>query len=267
MEQSIDNSRHLLIDVVQAKVKSRGADLQGVVLRDVERPTVTVIIPTLNEESTIPSVILRLHELGYNDVLIVDGNSKDRTAQLAKNLGAEVILQRGAGKGTALRQAFNHDGIKGDMVVMMDADGSMNPEEIPFLIETLASGADVVKGSRFLSTGYSEDMSLFREIGNWFFLFLVNLFWSADYTDLCYGFAVFKNKTLKQLRTVLRSENFEIETEVFIKAKKMGFKVAEAPSVELRRRYGKSNLSCFRDGLRILKAIFLELLTEPPEHQ
>jgi len=223
---------------------------------------VTVVIPTLNEEGSIQSVIKRLRQLGYNDVLIVDGNSNDRTVHVARSLGANVVFQNGLGKGAALRQAFDHDALSGNTVVMMDADGSMNPEEIPQFIKTLNHGADIVKGSRFLSNGYSEDMSLLRRIGNWILLFLVNLLWSAGYTDLCYGFAVFRSSALVQLRPTLRSKNFEIETEVFIKAKKMGLRVAEAPSVELRRRYGKSNLSCFKDGFCILRTIIQELLTE-----
>jgi hypothetical protein len=143
---------------------------------------------------------------------------------------------------------------------MMDADGSMNPKEIPLLIKALDSGADLVKASRFLPYGYSEDMSLIRRIGNRFFLSLVNWFWSADYTDLCYGFAAFRKDAIEKLCPYLKSTNFEIETEVFIKAKKLGLKVVEVPSIEFRRRHGKSNLCIFRDGFRILKTIVEEFV-------
>ena len=117
---------------------------------------------------------------------------------------------------------------------------------------------DLAKGSRFLSYGYSEDLSLTRKIGNRFFLLLVNLFWSANYTDLCYGFAAFRKNAIEKLCPHLRSTNFEIETEVFVKAKKLGLKVIEVPSVEFRRQHGKSNLSVFPDGFRILRTIFRE---------
>jgi len=90
---------------------------------------------------------------------------------------------------------------------------------------------------------------------------LVKLFWKADYTDLCYGYAVLRKDTVEKLATVLKSQNFEIETEVFIKAKKLGLKVVEVPSVELKRRHGKSNLKCFADGFRILRTIIQEMYT------
>ena len=221
---------------------------------------VTVIIPALNEEKNIARVIQKLHQMGYDNILVVDGNSNDRTVEVAKEFGVNIILQKGNGKGAALRQAFNHDGLDGDVVVMMDADGSMDPKEIPLFIEALDSGADLVKGSRFLRYGYSEDMNMTRWIGNRFFVLLVNWFWSANYTDLCYGFGAFNKDAIKKLYPYLKSTNFEIETEIFIKAKKLGLKVEEVPSIEFRRKHGKSNLSIFTDGFRILKTIIEELV-------
>jgi len=117
-----------------------------------------------------------------------------------------------------------------------------------------------VKGSRFLSFGFSEDMSLIRRIGNLLFVLLVNLFWSANYTDLCYGFGVFRRDALEKLCPCLESTNFEIEAEIFIKAKKLKLNIVEVPSIEYRRKCGKSNLSAFRDGVRILKTIIDEAL-------
>jgi len=221
---------------------------------------ISVIIPTLNEEGSIAELIQELDQMGIYDVFVIDGNSRDRTVEIAKELGANVVVQNGTGKGAALRQAFNHADLHGDVITMMDADGSMNPKEIPLFIEALESGADLVKGSRFLSYGYSEDMNLIRRIGNQFFLSLVNFFWSANYTDLCYGFGTFRKDALGKLAPHLKSTNFEIETEVFIKAKKLGLKVVEVPSIEFRRRQGKSNLDIFRDGFRILRTIFRELI-------
>jgi len=231
-------------------------------MKKVENSDVTVIIPTLNEEKSIAEVIRELNQMGYG-VLVVDGNSGDRTVEIAKEFGASVVVQDGRGKGGALRQAFNHDDLDCGVVVMMDADGSMDPKEVPLFIEALDSGADLVKGSRFLPYGYSEDMSLIRRIGNRFFLLLVNWFWSANYTDLCYGFGAFRRDAIEKLCPYLKSTNFEIETEVFIKAKKLGLEVVEVPSIEFRRRHGKSNLCTFRDGFRILKTIVEELVNGP----
>jgi glycosyltransferase involved in cell wall biosynthesis len=225
--------------------------------------SVTVIIPTLNEERNIAEVIWELKHLGYDDILIVDGNSRDRTVEIAKDFGVNVICQNGTGKGDALRQAFNHTQVNGDIVVMMDADGSMNSKEIPSFIRALMSGADVAKGSRFYGHGHSEDMNLIRRIGNQFFITLVNLFWSTNYTDLCYGFGVFRKSAMKKLYPHLKAKNFEIETEIFIKAKKLDLNVVEVPSIEFRRRYGKSNLSIFSAGFRILRTIVEELANGP----
>jgi len=231
-------------------------------LEKIENSCVTVIIPTLNEEENIAEVIHELKHLGFLNLLIIDGNSQDRTVTIAKKLGVKVIHQNGKGKGNALRQAFSHNRQNGDydVVVIMDADGSMNPKEIFSLIEALKERVDLVKASRFMLQGYSNDMSLVRRIGNTLFVLLVNSFWSANYTDLCYGFAAFSKGAIEKLYPHLKSTNFEIETEMFIKAKKLELKVVEVPSVELRRKHGKSNLNAVKDGFRILKTIVREFI-------
>ncbi len=136
----------------------------------------------------------------------------------------------------------------------------MDPKEVPMFIEAMELGADVVKGSRFLPNGYSEDMDLIRKVGNKIMLLLVNFIWSTNYTDLCYGFMAFRRESLKKLSSRLNSTNFEIEAEICIKAQKLGLKVVEVPSVELRRGYGRSHLNTFRDGflilLRVLREVF-----------
>ena len=220
---------------------------------------ISIVMPTLNEARAIGGVLRDVNGRAY-DVLVVDGNSKDGTAEIARRLGARVLVQNGRGKGAALREAF--DIVDGDIIVMIDADGSMQPSEIDLYVRALASGADVVKGSRFLPGGRSDDISIFRRLGNIFFLSLVNLLWSTNYTDLCYGFTGFRKDALKKLYPYLESKSFEIETEIFIKAKRMGLKVVEVPSVEYRRKHGKSNLNSVRDGLRILRRIFLEFISE-----
>jgi len=220
---------------------------------------VSVIIPTLNEEKNLEGLLKELTGMGHFHILIVDGGSNDRTLKIAKKFGADIIIQNGRGKGVALRQAFNNPHL-GDPIIIMDADGSMSPKEIPSLIKALdSSGADIAKGSRFLGNGRSEDITPIRRIGNQFFLLLVNLLWSTRYTDLCYGFAAFRKAAIEKLCKHLESMHFEIETEMFIKAKKCGLKVVEVPSIEFRRKHGKSNLNIIRDGFNILKTIIREL--------
>jgi len=222
----------------------------------------TVVIPTLNEERSISELLFSLRRAGFSRILVIDGNSKDKTVEIAKRFGVEVVYQNGRGKGAALVQAFGHEYLQSELIVIMDADGSMNPAELPAFIEALEIGNDVVKGSRNLSGGGTEDMSLVRRIGNTFFVVLTNLLWSANYTDLCYGFAVFRKDAITKLYPNLKSRSFEIETEIFVKAKKYGLRIAEVPSVELRRKHGKSNLKALEDGLRILLTIVREFLNQ-----
>jgi glycosyltransferase involved in cell wall biosynthesis len=221
---------------------------------------VGVVIPTLNEEKNIEEVLLDLKNLGYYDILVIDGRSMDETTKIAKNNGAKVVLQNGKGKGNAIKQALSNGYLDADAIVMMDADGSMDPKEIIDLVEILNSGADIVKGSRFLKTGYSYDMSSLRRIGNMLMVTLVNLLWSAKYTDLCYGFAVFNRRAIEKLVPLLESQNFEIETEIFLKALDLGLVVKEVPSTEFKRKNGESNLNSFRDGFKILKTIAEEFV-------
>jgi hypothetical protein len=145
-------------------------------------------------------------------------------------------------------------------LVLMDADGSMAPEEIPVFMKALKSGADVVKGSRFMKGGSSYDMSLMRRIGNGLLMICTNILFSTRYTDLCYGYAVFSKQAVEKLAPILRSQNFEIEAEIFIKAAEIGLNVQEVPSTEFRRRYGSSKLNWIKDGVSIFGRIIREFI-------
>jgi len=220
---------------------------------------VSVVIPTLNEAKNLPDVLYRLPNV-VDEVIIVDGHSKDNTVEIAKEVlpNVKVILQKKSGKGDALRCAFDY--VQGDIIIQIDADGSMSPEEVPSFVEALHNGADVVKGSRFMVGGETYDMTTLRRVGNALMTMVVNILCSTKYTDLCYGFAAFKKKALQKLTPILESNNFEIETEIFIKAKKLGLNVVEVPSIEHRRKNGESKLNSFIDGFKILKTIVIASL-------
>ena len=222
--------------------------------------TVGVLIPARNEERNIKDVIFRLKNLGYDNVLVVDGCSEDGTLEMARRNGAKVIAQDGLGKGNAVRQVLSNEYFDVDALVLMDADGSMAPEEIPVFMKALNSGADVVKGSRFMKGGSSYDMSLMRRIGNGLLMICTNILFSTKYTDLCYGFAVFSRQAVEKLAPILRSQNFEIEAEIFIKAAEIGLTVKEVPSTEFKRRYGSSKLNWIRDGISIFGRIVREFI-------
>jgi hypothetical protein len=228
---------------------------------EVLRPDVAVVIPTLNEGNTIGAVLddISRHVEYRSDVLVIDASS-DETPTVAAEFGANVLRQHGQGKGTALRQAFCV--LESDIIVMMDGDASMRAEEIPGLIKALVSGADIAKGSRFLAQGGSDDLSFIRKLGNLLFVNLVNLIWSGEYTDLCYGFLAFKREALERLKPYLKSQRFQIETEICIRAKKLGMKVVEVPSRELRRNHGKSKVRGIRDSTQIFRTIIRECLIQ-----
>ncbi len=240
------------------KLWSQSSTLKDIEVAGPATFSVGVTIPARNEEKTIGDVVCRLKGLGYNNVLVVDGHSDDTTITVAENSGAKVVLQHGKGKGNAIRQVLGGGYIDADILVLMDADGLMAPEEVPVLIERLCSGADLVKGSRFLKGGKTYDMGLVRRIGNRLLMTAVNLFWSAEYTDLCYGFFVLNRRAIVKLAPLLKSENFEIEAEIFINALKLGLIVNEVPSIEFKRKNGASNLNTLKDGLKIFRTIVRE---------
>ena len=221
---------------------------------------VGIVIPAFNEEKNIGDVLCRLKNIGCDNVLVVDGSSKDGTVQIAKQNGAKIVLQDGRGKGQAIRQVLSNGYLDSDALVLMDADGSMSAEEVPRFVEALRKGADVAKGSRFIAGGGTSDMTSTRRIGNTLMTSAVNLLCGSKYTDLCYGFVAFNKKAIQSLAPLLESNNFEIETEIFMKSKKLGLKVVEVPSFECNRKNGISNLHTYRDGLKILKTIIRETI-------
>jgi len=217
---------------------------------------VSLVIPTLNEEKNLLIVLKQLKKIKtIREIIVVDKYSEDKTVEVAKKFGAKVIFDA-IGKGSALRKGMNI--AKGNIVITMDADCSMLPSEICLLTAGIEAGYDICMGSRFIQGGGTEDMPLIRKIGNKFFVFLVNFFWNMNYSDLCYGYRAFRKSIIKKLD--LKKNGFGIETELSIRAAKLGLKVLEVPSFEKARKFGKGNLKTFKDGWNILKTIFEELL-------
>lgn len=221
------------------------------------RPKVSLVIPTKNEVKNLPHVLPRIPAM-VDEIILVDANSTDGTVEMARQLCPDirVVAQPGRGKGNALRAGFA--AATGDIIVMIDADGSMAPEEIPAFVGLLLAGADYAKGSRFLHGGGTDDMEFHRYLGNVGLNLLVRILFGGHYSDLCYGYCAFWSRTLPVLNLV--SDGFEIETEINVKALKAGIQVAEVPSYEAERIHGHSNLNAIRDGLRVLRVILSERL-------
>jgi hypothetical protein len=219
------------------------------------RHTVSLVIPAKNEARNLPHVLERLPE-GLDEVILVDGQSKDVSMIAAKACRPDIriIAESNPGKGNALRTGFA--AAQGDLIVAMDADGSMDPSEIPQYVYFLEHGFDFVKGSRFVGGGGSLDITPLRKLGNRGLLAVANIFFDAQFTDLCYGFFAFRRCYLDHLD--LRSTGFEIETELTIRACVAGLRIGEIPSLELPRRTGHSSLRSFRDGQRVLRTLIDE---------
>jgi glycosyltransferase involved in cell wall biosynthesis len=216
---------------------------------------VSVVIPALNEAQNLPHVLPRI-PAGVYEVILVDGHSTDDTVRVARELRPDIriVYQQGRGKGAALRSGF--DAVRGDIIVMLDADGSTDPAEIPAFVGLLCSGADFIKGSRFLQGGGTADMPLHRQWGNKALTMLVRILFGGSFSDLCYGYNAFWTRVLPHLN--LDGDGFEIETMMNVRALRAGFKVAEVPSFEASRIYGVGSLRALPDGWRVLKTIFKE---------
>jgi glycosyltransferase involved in cell wall biosynthesis len=232
-------------------------------------PTVSVVVPALNEERNLPHVLTKL-PAGITEVILVDGGSVDRTIEVARELRPDIVVveQTRTGKGNALACGFA--ACTGDIIVMIDADGSTSPEEIPAFVDALVGGADFAKGSRFGPGGGSSDITWLRRQGNRGLNGFVNMLFRTRFTDLCYGYNAFWRKVLPALdlpSTELPrradgrkhwGDGFEIETLINIRVAACGLKIKEVPSFEHDRIHGESNLNTIRDGNRVLRTIMAE---------
>lgn len=223
--------------------------------RSLALPRVSFVVPTLNEAKNLPWLLPRIPEWAH-EVVIVDGRSTDDTVAVARSLreDVKVVMEPRRGKGAALQAGFR--AATGDIIVMIDADGSMIPEEAIVFISALMAGADLVKGSRFLQGAGTDDMSLFRMLGNWGLTQAVRLLYGGVFSDLCYGYMAFWAKYVPTLNC--DCDGFEIETLINVRALKNRLKIVEVASFEAPRISGLSNLRAIPDGWRVFKTILRE---------
>jgi glycosyltransferase involved in cell wall biosynthesis len=219
------------------------------------KPTVSVVVPALNEEGSIGWVMDHIPDW-VHEVILVDGLSTDRTEQvvLEHRPDAVMVRQLRRGKGAALRAGFA--AATGEIIVMIDADGSTDPREMQRYINALVAGADFVKGSRNLPGGGSMDFTLLRHLGNLGFVWAANILFRQRFSDLCYGYCAFWKRDLDMLG--LTADGFEIEMELILSAIKANLSIVEVPSMELPRRFGESNLNAWKDGKRVLRTLLRE---------
>lgn len=206
--------------------------------------TVTIVIPSKNEEGLIGEIVDAVR--AYGEVLVIDGHSTDRTRDIAAEHGARVVLDGGKGKGQAIRQSFA--AATTDIVVFIDADGSHDARDIPALVAPIAAGeADLVIGSR--GRGGSDELhgtieQLIRYVGSQLIMLAINYRWNVRLTDSQNGFRAIRRDV--GLALDLKSNLTTIEQEMLMRALKRGYRVAEIASHEYERKWGVSKVVVWR---------------------
>lgn len=223
-------------------------------------PEILFILPALNEERGVGNVLDRipsseLQRRGYHvKVWVLDGRSEDRTAEVAKEKGAKVLIQEGRGKGRAVSQAF--DFIHSDFVIMLDADNTYNPRDVLPMMSLLENGHDVVMGSRLQGSMHEGAMTKRNRLGNVMLSSIASILFRRFVSDLCTGFWGFKGSALRKITVDARG--FELEAQMFSRCAKSGLVIGEVPINYGCRNGDGTKLRSFSAGARIL----LTLLTE-----
>jgi glycosyltransferase involved in cell wall biosynthesis len=233
--------------------------------------TISVVIPAKNEEKNLLIVVKQIPR--FIDEIIICVSSLSDTSwkvynDLSNSYPVKFIVQSKLGKGAAQKNAINST--IGEVIVLLDADGSTNPSEITNVLNMLIeSNLDLVKGSRYLKLGGSDDLTAFRSFGNLILTRIGSLMYGQKYTDLAYGFVAYNRRSLMKLGATKTDNKFEIfsygngfefETLVLSRMARSKMKIKEFPSYELKRLGGFSNLHAIRDGFRILFTLVFERL-------
>jgi dolichol-phosphate mannosyltransferase len=221
-------------------------------------PSVLVIIAALNEEEGIGPSLAELKEVLDDPMyLVVDGNSTDKTVQVAKEMGAEVVVQKGRGKGRAIAQALNYVGSDSRYVVFTDADYTYPAEYIPKMVEILEGNPDVgmVTGDRFDKRFVlKKAMSNTFYFGNRFLAFMHYMLNGVKLRDPLTGLRIVRGEVLKGWKP--RSWGFDVEAELNYYVERKGYRIMEIP-IYYRGRLGEKKLK-LRHGFTILRRILLE---------
>ncbi len=221
----------------------------------------TILLPTLDEEDALLGVleeipVATLEQQGwFVEVLVVDGGSVDGTVQIAQDFGCEVILQTAqSGKGAGMRMAFEKFiTSKNSALVMIDADGTYSPKDIPRLLAKLKH-YDVVMGSRLRGEISEGAMTRLNYIGNHLLTWLAVSLYGVPITDLCTGAWAFRRESIEQMN--LNSIRFEIEAEMFANCSNTGLRITQVP-IRYDKRIGEAKLGSVRDGASIFRKLIV----------
>jgi len=221
------------------------------------KENIAVVIPTKNEEATIGPMVLALSQMTVN-IYVYDGNSDDRTFEIASRAGATVVRQKGRGKGRAIRQALEE--LPHNIVVFIDGDGSHDLKDIPKMVQPIIDGtADMVVASRYL--GGSDELhgtwhNFVRMVGSSLITLGINYRWKVHLTDVENGYRAVRRAALLPLG--LSASDFTIEQEMVMKMLKKGLRIAEIASHEYERKAGASKLPT-RQGWRFILKFMKDL--------
>jgi glycosyltransferase involved in cell wall biosynthesis len=220
-------------------------------------PSMQVIIAALNEEEGIGPTIAELKEyLCMAKILVVDGNSFDKTVEEAKILGAEIVFQDGRGKGDAFAKAIEHIAPDTDYVIITDADFTYPAKHIPKMIQTLEANPRIgmVCGNRFTEDLDSRALHNVFYLGNRLIAFTHNFLNGIQLADPLTGLRVVRAEILRNWK--VKSKGFDLEVELNHRVERKGFGIMEIP-IQYRERLGEKKLKV-RDGAEILRRILLE---------
>lgn len=216
--------------------------------------SLSIIIPTLNEEGTINQIIRTCRFFAKKniedvEILVIDGNSTDNTVLEAKREKAKVLMQKGKGLGNAIRSGILY--AKKDAIIIFGADGNQHPKEIELLIKALTSDVDLVVGSRFKGT--YQTSAPWRKLGNRFFNLIARLLFGVPISDGLNGVKIIRRDFAHSLK--LQHDGISIDMEICIKTHRAGGKIKEVPSYFHVRNYGSSKVSPLKTGIIILTLI------------
>ena len=228
--------------------------------REISTDEVCILVPTLDEEATIGDVIDGFYEYGYTNVLVVDGDSDDRTQEIALERGADVVVQSGRGKGQAVREAMQYVDVP--YVVMVDGDGTYDPADADRMLEPLEEGYEHVIGNRFADMD-DDAMTRLNGFGNRLINRSFGFIHGAAYEDILSGYRAFTVDSFE--RIALESDGFTIETELAVECVKHGVDTTVVPvSYSARPEDSETNLHPIRDGGRIILALYFLAKTNNP---
>tara|TARA_Y100000031_G_scaffold148601_1_gene185134 strand:+ start:1807 stop:2487 length:681 start_codon:yes stop_codon:yes gene_type:complete len=220
---------------------------------------VSIVAVCLNEAKSVLKILDNVPKNSVDEILVVDGHSKDETYEIVKKAGYKIIYQEGKGRGAAFRTGFKY--VTGDIIIMLSTDGNEKPGEIKPLLEMSKEGYDMVIATRF-GKGTSKDVTMIRNFGNFIITQMCNFVGGVNVTDAINGYRLLTKNAIDKMN--IESNRFDIEAEMTIKSGKLKLKVGELPTVEEVRLHSDSRLHTFRDGFIIFKRIFKEASRKPP---